>query len=203
MLNQLYTYNPDASAQSAAALRAFNTGKQGDTTRSLSVAVEHLDTLGKLSDALNNGDTKALNSVSNLWKNQTGQTAPSNFDTAKQIVADEVVKAVVGGGGSNADREKAAATVDAAKSPAQLKGAISTYTQLMKGQLTGLGNQYTVSTRRKDFMQRLTPRARAILQQDQNGPVALPPLEQRMKGQTYPTPTGNRPWLGNSWGDPQ
>ena len=44
-----------------------------------------------------------------------------------------------------------AASINAANSPAQLKGVIDTYKQLLGGQLSGLKQQYEVSTGKKDF----------------------------------------------------
>lgn len=129
----------------------FTTGKAGNTVRSLNVAVQHLNTLDGLSDALNNGNLTLLNKAANVWKTQTGQTGPTNFEAAKKIVADEVVKAIVGSGGGVADREEAAKTINAASSPPQLKGVIAQYKQLMAGQLEGLRQQYKASTGKDDF----------------------------------------------------
>jgi hypothetical protein len=176
-LSQLYQYNPDASQQTAAAVKAFNQGKQGDQMRSLNVAVNHLDLLDHLTDALNNGDVKALNAVGNAWNSQTGSPAPTNFNTAKQIVGDEVTKAVIGAGGTGADRDKAQSVIDAANSPEQLKGAIQTYKQLMTGQLGGLKQQYEQSTGRKDFDKYLTPAAKTALMPTQasTSPTTITP----------------------------
>jgi len=160
VMDQLNQYNPSASQQTAQAVRSFNTGKQGDITRFLNVAVNHLGTLGNLAEALNNNDVKALNQVGNVWQAQTGSPAPTNFNTAKQIVADEIIKSVVGAGGTGADRERAQAVIDAANSPEQLRGAINTYKELMIGQLGGLKQQYETSTGRKDYDKYLTDEAK-------------------------------------------
>ena len=145
----------------------FNVGKQGDTVRSLNVATNHLDTLGGLADALNTGNVQLLNKATNAWKTQTGQAAPTNFESAKKIVADEVVKAIVGSGGGVADREEAARSIQAANSPAQLRGVINTYKDLMHGQLNGLRQQYEQSTGKTDFERFLSPQIKT-----QNAPSA-------------------------------
>ena len=161
VMSRVSEMNPSYSGATFAnvkqAQQKFNVGKQGDTVRSLNVATNHLDTLGGLADALNNNDIQALNKVSNIWKTQTGQVAPTNFEGAKKIVADEVVKAIVGSGGGVADREEAARSIQAASSPQQLKGIINTYKDLMHGQLTGLRQQYETSTGKKDFNKYLSP----------------------------------------------
>lgn len=175
MMNQLYTYNPNASAQTAQAVRSFNTGKQGDQTRFLNVSVNHLDTLSQLADALGNNDTRALNSIKNTFKTQFGSDAPTNFDAAKQFVADEVVKGVVGAGGGQGDREKAQAAIISTASPQQLQGVIGTYKHLLAGQLGGLKQQYESSTGRKDYDRMLTGSAKAALSPTQQMPAGPPP----------------------------
>ena len=158
--------NPDFNAQdfgtAQKAMKDFSSGKLGQQTRSFSVALTHLDTLGQLADALQNKDTQVINRVGNFFSTQTGQPAPTNFNAAKQIVGDEIVKAIVGSGGGVGDREKAQQAISAASSPAQLKGVIDTYKTLMAGQLHGFQQQYEQSTGRKDFQRFLSPEAQAI-----------------------------------------
>ena len=154
-LNPAYSGATFANVKQAE--QKFNVGKQGDTVRSLNVAVNHLDTLGQLSEALNNNDINMFNKIGNVYAQQTGNPIPTNFNAAKKIVADEIVKGIVGSGGGVADREEAAKSIDAANSPAQLKGVIDTYKQLLGGQLSGLKQQYEVSTGKKDFNKFISP----------------------------------------------
>ena len=154
---------------------AFGAGKQGDLVRSFNVAVSHLNTLSGLVDALNNGDMQAFNKLGNAVAQQTGQPAPTNFDAAKAIVGDEIIKAIVGGGGALADRENAQNQISRANSPAQLRGVINTYKELMAGQLRGLKKQYTDTTGQNDFDQRLSPEARAELDGGTMRKVPPPP----------------------------
>ena len=161
VMSRVKELNPEYSGSTFAnvkqAEQKFNVGKQGDTVRSLNVAVSHLDTLGQLSEALNNNDINLFNKIGNTYAKQTGSPIPTNFNAAKKIVADEIVKGIVGSGGGVADREEAAASIDAANSPAQLKGVIDTYKQLLGGQLSGLKQQYEVSTGKKDFNKFISP----------------------------------------------
>lgn len=167
ILTRAQEINPDFNAQnydvSLKAAKDFSTGKQGQGVKSFNVALSHLDTLGSLSDALQNGNVPLLNKAANAWKVQTGNAAPTSFNAAKQIVGDEIVKAIVGSGGGVHDRETAAATVNAASSPAQLKQVINTYKQLMVGQLEGLQKQYETTTFRKDFNKYLSPQAQEVM----------------------------------------
>lgn len=152
--------NKNDLASQGKALREFTSGKLGNSVRSFNVSLSHLDTLSNLADALHNGDAKMVNKVGNYFAEQTGGAAPTNFDAAKKIVGDEIVKAIVGSGGGVHDREEAARVIAAANSPAQLKGAIGTYKELMRGQLNGLQQQYEQSTGRKDFDKFLSQHAK-------------------------------------------
>ena len=146
----------------AAALKSFKTGKQGDIVRSMSVAMDHLDTLAQLGTALANNDVRAINAAGNAVSKWTGGDAVTNFDTAKQIVADEVMKAIIGGATALGDREVAAANIAAMSSPKQLAGYVKTVQKLLGGQLGGLRRQYEYSTKRKDFDEMLSPVARSL-----------------------------------------
>lgn len=147
--------NPDYDATQFAmknkARQSFATGRQGDTVRSLSVATDHLDQLSKAVDELKNGGVPAANKVANFFSQQTGNPSVTNFDAMKEIVGDEVVKAVVGATGASGDREAIKKSFSAANSPAQLYGVIAKYKGLMGGQLKGLRQQYERTTGLKDF----------------------------------------------------
>jgi hypothetical protein len=140
----------DYGTQSTAE-KAFTTGKQGNTVRSLNVAMSHLDVLDEAGKALKNGNMTDFNKLANNLAARTGNPAPTNFNEAKKIVSDEVVKAVVGAGGGVSDREEAAKAFNEANSPAQLSGAIKTAKKLLSGQLGGLKKQYETSTGKTDF----------------------------------------------------
>jgi len=151
------------TAAVAKSVKDFATGIQGRQVNAFNTAIDHLDTMTKLSDALNNGDIKAINAIGNVIAEQTGKPAPTNFDTAKQIVTAEVIKAVVASGGGVTERQEAERKFATAKSPDQLKGAIDTYKQLLGGQLKSLNLQYENTTGRKDFNKKLTPAAQSEL----------------------------------------
>ena len=151
-------------AARAKAVKDFSTGTQGRQVNAFNTAIDHLETMGQLSDALQNNDIKAINAVGNLVARQTGAPAPTNFDAAKQIVTAEVIKAVVASGGGVTERQEAERNFAAASSPAQLKGVIDTYKKLLGGQLNSLGLQYANTTGRKDFESKLTPAAKTEFQ---------------------------------------
>lgn len=165
LVNQAYpSYDASQYGAKTKARNDFSTGKNGNTVRSLNVAVQHLDQLGQLSDALGNGNVPLFNKLGQVIAQQTGSPAPTNFDAAKQIIGDEIVKAVVGTGGTGEDRDKAAASINRASSPQQLSGVIKTYQNLMSGQLGGLKQQYEKTTGLDDFEDYLAPETKAKLQ---------------------------------------
>jgi hypothetical protein len=144
------TYDAGDYAAKNAALKGFSTGKEGTALRSFNVASDHLDTLGQMADALNNGNTQILNKIGNAWAAQTGGTAPTNFNAVKEIVGKEVVKAIVAGGGGVAEREELSKLLESANSPQQLKGVIGHFKELMDAQRSGLMDQYQRTTGRTD-----------------------------------------------------
>lgn len=133
------------------AREAFATGKQGNIVRSLSVATNHLDQLGEAAHALAQHDMPAVNSIVNMYARHTGNSSITTFNAMKEIVGDEVVKAVVGTGGAESDRQAIKDAFNAANSPKQLEGVINHYEGLMAGQLNGLRRQYQRATGLKDF----------------------------------------------------
>lgn len=166
--------HPDATAEDAenfaadytrrtTAARAFGTGPQGNAIRSFNVGLSHLDTLGQLADAMGNGNVQGINRLRNAFRTQFGSDAPVDFNSARQIVGAEIVKAVTGAAGALGDRETAEAQLNAASSPEQLAGVIRTYKNLMAGQLHGLRQQYETSTGNNDFDKLLSPTARTQL----------------------------------------
>jgi hypothetical protein len=142
----------------------FSTGIQGRQVTAFNTAIDHLSTMEKLADALQNKDTRAINLLSNTIAKQTGEPAPTNFDAARRIVAAEIVKAIVASGGGVEERKAAADDFLNTSSPAQLKGVINTKKQLLGGQLNSLGLQYEQGTGRTDFDKKLTSDAKAEFQ---------------------------------------
>jgi hypothetical protein len=121
---------------------AFTAGLPARTLKSINVADDHLKVLNSTIDALQNGDVKLLNQLGNAITTQMGAPAPTDFNGVKTIVADELVKAILGGAGALGDRKAIQETVSAASSPEQLRSMIKRYQQLMDGQRTGLAEQY-------------------------------------------------------------
>jgi hypothetical protein len=135
-INPQYDYTEVAAKKAAAT--SFGTGQLGNALRSVSTANAHLDQMNELVDALGNGNTQVINKVNNWYQTQTGNPAPTNFNAIKNVVGQEVVKAIVAGGGGVGEREEAAKAFSTANSPAQLKEAIQHYRMVMGAQADNL-----------------------------------------------------------------
>lgn len=160
------TYNQNDFGARAKAIRDFSTGKQGDIVRSFDVAIDHLDTLQKAANALQNGNYRLLNEVRNKWREQTGSELPTDFKALVPIVSGEIAKAVVGSQNALADREELRAGLKTSSSPEQLSGVITGYKSLMGGQLKGLRKQYEETTGKKNFDTRVRESTRKAILDD-------------------------------------
>ena len=184
IMNAVIAINPKYNARDyglqTAAEKEFSIGKNGNKTRSLNVAVSHLTTLDTAATALRAGSIPALNQFSQAWQRETGKIGPTSFNAIRELVADEIVAAVVPGVGALADRKALKDTIMAKSSPAQLQGVIKQYKELLGGQLGGLEQQYSAATGKTNFRQRyLTPEAVAALTPGQNAsPVAAAGIPQ-------------------------
>jgi len=169
MISRAIELNPDFDATTYSskkkAVDAFGVGKQGDQTKFWNNAVQHFDTLDKLIGALGNGDVQALNTFRNAFKTQFGYEAPADFNAAKAVVGQEIVKAIVANGGGEREREEAGKALSSAASPEQLRGVLNTYRELGGAQLRDLEKQYEASTGLHNYGKKyLIPEAQAELE---------------------------------------
>lgn len=177
------TYDQTHFAEKSGVIQNFSRGPASQAVNSLNVSVAHLETLRQLGDALQNGNIPVINRVSNAVSAQLGRPAPTNFEAAKEIVGDEVVKAVVGGVNSQADREAIKHLILAQQTPAQLNGVIKTFQTLLGGQLDGQRQRYQAGTGLNNFDQKyLAPATRDALTSARGG--AASPEVMRM---VYPS----------------
>jgi hypothetical protein len=163
VMASVYKLNPSYDATTYAvrqkAREDFATGDQGNTVRSLSTATDHLNQLSVAATAMQNRDTKVLNRVGNYFSQEFGGANVPNFEAMKQLVGDEVAKAVIGSSGGVGDRQGISDAFAAVNSPDQIQGVIQKYKGLMGGQLNGLRRQYQRSTGLDDFNSMISPAA--------------------------------------------
>jgi hypothetical protein len=121
---------------------AFTSGRLGNTLRSLNVVQDHLGTFNEAAKNLGNDSVQFTNVMGNQIAKWTGQPAPTDFAAVKNIVADELTKAILGTAGALGDREEMKKAVSAASSPEQLAGVVDKWQKLIAGQVKGLKDQY-------------------------------------------------------------
>jgi hypothetical protein len=120
----------------------FTKGKGGQQLTAFNTAITHLDTLDRLAADLQNTDIRVVNKAKQEWATQTGGAAPANFDAAKNAMSGEVAAALKASGATDQEIAHVSATFDKAQSPAQLKGSINTYRELLKSKEVQLKKQY-------------------------------------------------------------
>lgn len=204
-------FRADAYPTRAATQKAFSVGTEGRNVRSLNTAIAHLDTLEELSKARNTGDVGAINKGLAALSKQFGGVQIPSFEAARDMVSNEIVKAVVATGGTEADRQEAAAKFATALNDQQVHAVANTYRTLLGGQLGSLRTQYVQGTslasdpkEAMEFFDRnfLTGRTKNALPTDPNdvpaslaGGAALPPAN--AKGwKLHEDAKGNKAYVG-------
>ena len=133
--------NSSAVTVPKSVLKDFTSGASAKTLNSFNTATDHLKILSQLGDALQNGSTPLINNFANQYATATGGAAPTSFNMAKQAVAGEIAKTFKGQA-TEGEISAINSTLNAAQSPAQLKGAIGTALQLMESKRAALMEQY-------------------------------------------------------------
>jgi len=153
------SYNEGDYSNRNKAVGYWQIGKGNQQLQSFKTVQGHLDTMEHLIDALQNKDIKAANKVINFFRTQLGDTSVTNFDTAKQVVANEVVRAISAVGGTSAvkDRDEAKAIFDAAKTPDMLRQSIGVLKDLINSKVDTARGFYQVATGRDDFDKLIAP----------------------------------------------
>jgi DNA-binding CsgD family transcriptional regulator len=139
-----YVYDQSNWRAHQGTISAFTYGKQGQQMRSIAAVDAHLGSMEGLIPLLQNNDARSLNAIKN-WISANVQGAPevTNFNMARQIVANELGKALAqSGGGALADRLAYEVRFDVNSSPPQLGGAIKTARKLMRGQIDSFRGEY-------------------------------------------------------------
>lgn len=136
-------WDQSAYARRAKGEGAFTSGTQATRITALGTAQRHLKTLVDLTDALDNSDFTLANRIANAAGFATGQTGIAGARAAQEIVAAELVKAIVASGGGVKDRADMAANLDVSRmSPDQIRASAETFENLLSGQLEGWRNQW-------------------------------------------------------------
>jgi len=140
IMSKVAEMNPDYDAKKFKAMQGtldkYTYGKGSEVITAFKTANSHLDALGDVVDQLDNGDEKSLNRLGNAFAKEFNLSkAPGDFDAMKQAIAQEIEKTFSGSAGALADRQELEKSLDAAKSPENLKSVIGDYKRLLQGKI--------------------------------------------------------------------
>ena len=145
LMQAVSQYDPNFSASRYQVRLDFEKGKMRDSRLAFGQALNHLGTLESLSDAMGNKDIPRLNQFINMVKQETGNPDINNFDTAKQAVGEELMRAFRQVNASEREARDWEDKFRAIKSPEQIKGAIRTAAKLLDGRLKEMNNIWDTS----------------------------------------------------------
>ena len=123
-----------ANKEAAKVLDDYSKGKTHQQLDGLNTAVQHINTLRPAIDALNNGDNAWINNLQNTWNQKVmGQPAPTDYNGVRDFVVGELAKAVLPGGGGEAERQQLQASASSANSPQALRSIVDKWQELLAG----------------------------------------------------------------------
>jgi len=170
IMRKVREINPDYDAgkwgQAQRVRSDFASGVASRRVDSLNATIQHLGVFDDLAKALQNRDTNAINRLLNYVNVELGHPEVTNFNVAKGIIADEVIKSVVGSG-AVFDREGMQKNLASARSPEQLAQMAAQIKKLMAGQMGALEKRWTSTGLSDDeFREKLLPDTVAALEKD-------------------------------------
>lgn len=156
LLTRAIAINPDYDEknykQSSDALKAYGpAGTLGQQTIKLQNAINHLGLLDQYGKALDSGDVKTANIISNKLSSEFGGAPIAGYNAIAPIVASEVSGALVKGGGGVEERAEKARELGAQLSTPARSAATQGMRNLLSAQYKNYQNNYEKTTRRKDF----------------------------------------------------
>lgn len=138
-------YNPARFDVVQNARKKITTGKDSDAIASYVRLDQHLDFFKGLVEKLSDGsDIKTLNAIAKAWGVQTGNPNVTSYETALELVGDEMVKAATGTGAAGAlgDREAIKKNFDPSLDKEQLRANINAVQVLVGGAMVSTLNKY-------------------------------------------------------------
>lgn len=147
LMTQVHAVNPDYDANLYPVAQDYQSAKRGTTggnINSLNTVAAHAGDLISDLAALNSGDTRVLNRISNYLGTEFGGDAYSNANLAKEAVVTEIAAALKGAGAPAASEIRTwADSINANSSPQQIQGAKQTLAKLLGRRLDALQSGYT------------------------------------------------------------
>lgn len=169
---------PDYDPTTGGQLRQFRmhnllNGDEAKTLSAANTALSHAKIFRDLTEAMQNGDTRMVNTIVNEAKKQFGDANVPSAEIARDLYGEELVKAVKGGGQLNeAQEQQMRKNLSINAGPKATQGVINTLTDLMQGRV------HTVEDTARKFGETegniknyLSPRSREALDYLKNNPL--------------------------------
>lgn len=140
---------------------AFSKGKEAGMVNTLNTAIEHLDELSKVADALHDTGFTPMNAVVNRVASTTNP-AVNNFNTVLHRVAPELVQAYRGSGGAEADIVNNMKDFSISNTKEMNRQAIAETAKLLESKVRKLEEQYQQGMG-TDTIKVVSPKAQDVL----------------------------------------
>lgn len=129
-------FSPEAITQQQTGKTFAPGGKGGEEALAFQTAIQHADLLKQAAKALNNGDTRTLNSLKNTLATEFGDADLTNFNAIKHVYENEVQKMIAGSHITDAELKKNDASLpDNANFETTMK-VLNSYQALAQSKLT-------------------------------------------------------------------
>jgi hypothetical protein len=150
--------------------RRYGGGQGANQMAALNTVADHLKLMQQYARELRTGDTPfteipRLNQIIQFAAKERGLPEVTNFNVARDIMADEVVRLLTSTGGTEADRQGMQSRLAPMMSEYQQSGSLTAFERFVAGRFKGLEQGYARNdpVRTKDFRENLlTPEAREL-----------------------------------------
>lgn len=203
-------YNAQNLVMQEKARENWASGAGAKTIRSFSTAIYHLGALRSYINELGNGPIPPVNAFVNYMRAVTGNSAVTNFDTAKTVVTSEVMNALQGHA-TVSEANRLEDQFRRANSPAQLMGAVKTAATLLVGRLHVIRQMIVGQTGDDQLPGELIPQGSIALLRQLDAAPSAPgqvPSAAAVGASNAPVSVGQRArlangeivqWTGSAW----
>lgn len=143
------------------ALDSYFGGHFAEQTRAFNTALMHAGTAAQAAAKLDNSPLQFENWLTNYVATETGNPSVTNYRAAQAVFISELAAALKGANVAESDVERIERLSGANLSPAQLRGVMRTFAELMAGRLNVMSEQYKASTGETPDL--LYPSSRVVL----------------------------------------
>ena len=169
MVKLVNQYDPEYDQGKApakfAVRRDFTAGPTSKNITSINTAIGHMETLDKLSQALNNKDTQGVNKIVNSVASYFGKPEINNQELATQAVGDELMRTFRQVGASEHEANAWQAKFNSANSPEKLRGAVETGADLLSSRIRSVDDQWKRGMETENgFPNLLSPHSKEVME---------------------------------------